>query len=122
MAAGDRPSALAEPRPQAGIQQHAGIGYELVFADAPMLHFQDEDLALGAFLEQVTIQEIHEVQVPSSTVSGRLLEQEVDVSVRDIAPLDVSGEVYGTYGGCSRRSASGIESAGPTRSSTATIC
>ena len=91
MAAGGRPSALAEPRPQAGIQQHAGIGYELVFADAPMLHFHDEDLALNAFLEQVTIQEILEVEVPSSTVSGRFLEQEVDVPVRDAALPDVSG-------------------------------
>ena len=91
MAAGGRPPALAEPRPLAEFQQHAGIGYELVFADAPMLHFHDEDLALGAFLEQVTIQEIPEVQVSSSTVSGRFLEQEVDVPVRDVAPLDFSG-------------------------------
>ena len=53
--------------------------------------FHDEDLALKAFLEQVTIQEIPEVQVPSSTVSGRFLEQEVDVPVRDTTPPDVSG-------------------------------
>ena len=97
MAAGGRPPALAEPRPQAGIQQNAGIGYELVFADAPMLHFHDEDIALGAFLEQVTFQEIPEVQVPSSTVSGRFLEQEVDVPVRDAAPLDVLDEMWNRW-------------------------
>ena len=54
--------------------------------NGPVLHFHDEDVALGAFLEQVTIQEFPEVQVPSSgaflsTVSGRFLEQVVDVPV-----------------------------------------
>ena len=34
-----------------------------------VLHFHDEDVALGAFLEQVTIQEFLEVQVPSSGAS-----------------------------------------------------
>ena len=45
----------------------AGISHELVLAlDAPVLHFHDEELALGMFLEQMTIQEIPEVRVPSS--------------------------------------------------------
>ena len=59
--------------------------------NVPMLHFHDEDLALGVFLEQVSIQEIPEVQVLSSKVSGRFLEQEVDVPVRDASLPDVSG-------------------------------
>ena len=38
LAAGGRPPALVEPRPQLGLQQHGGLGYELVLAlDAPVL-------------------------------------------------------------------------------------
>ena len=68
-AGGTRPRSLLDPRPQVKVEQHGGIGCELVLAlDAPMLHIRDEDLALKAFLEQVSIQEIAEVQVPSSSV------------------------------------------------------
>ena len=91
-----------------------------------MLHFHDEDLVLGAFLEQVTIQEIPEVQVPSfsasSTVSGRFLEQEVDVPVRDAAPPDVSGWNVEQMVDVPVAVPLGIGSARSTRTSTATIC
>ena len=43
LAAGGRPLALAEPRPQLGLPQHGGIGYEVVLKlDAPVLHVIEE--------------------------------------------------------------------------------
>ena len=60
------------------------VDFEQVL-NVPVLHFYDDDFALGAFLEQVTAQEFPEVQVPSfsasSKGSGRFMEQVVDVPV-----------------------------------------
>ena len=71
LAAGGRPPALVEPRPQVGIQQHAGIGYELVLAlDPPVLQMGEEvgdydflHCCLPDHPEQLIVQEI---PVPSS--------------------------------------------------------
>ena len=43
LAAGGRPPALAEPRPQGQVEQHGGLGYELVLAlEAPALQMMEE--------------------------------------------------------------------------------
>ena len=43
LAAGRRPLALAEPRPQGQVEQHGGLGYELVLAlEAPALQMMEE--------------------------------------------------------------------------------
>ena len=88
LAGGARPPALAEPRPQAGIQQHAGIGFELVLAlDAPVLHMGEEvgdyDFlhSLPDHLVQLIVQEI---TVSSSVHRGS---QPMDVEQVVIVPV-----------------------------------
>ena len=97
LAAGGRPPALAELRPQLGLQHHEGIGYELVLAlDAPVLQLVEEvDAALlsFAFLEQAIVQELPDVPF-SSSVSRSLqptdVEQDLNVPVLHFPDEDLA--------------------------------
>ena len=68
LAAGERPLALPEPRPQVGIQQHSGIGFEFVLAlDAPALRTVDDDYGILSVAEELA------VTLPGSAADGRRL-------------------------------------------------